>query len=341
MLAAQLALARPEPPAPASGMPDPKAALEALEHLKHVKPDTPYLAALVALNRGKAEYRLGRLDQAEASWLEALRLEPVIPEAGWLLLETYYLQGRSEDARRLALRLHEVEPDPHDRVQYLLELVRHDAQPRAPASLVQWFKPVVEQNPSDRSANLALGLALVHNGQLDQGLELLRRAVKNHPERHDAWDGWLTGLDDGGQIETMAEILDRLPPSLAGSPWCAKHTARVAQERGDWTAAAANYRRALESEPHDHRLEYRLSRALRNSKQDAEAARLEQSHRAYTTAMGEVRALYEQANADKTLGLRPQSELCRRLAELRERMGLHEEALAWSRVAVGDRANPP
>ena len=102
------------------------------------------LAALVELYRGKAEYRLARMDDAEASWNKALRLNPTVPEAGWCLLELYYLQGRPDDARRLALRLHEVEPDPRDRVQFLLELlVASKVLPdgRLSGRIVQHFRP--------------------------------------------------------------------------------------------------------------------------------------------------------------------------------------------------------
>jgi len=329
MLAAQIALDRPAPTAAPFVRPDPQPALEALEHLKQVDATDHYLGALIALNRGKAEHRLGRLDQAETSWLEALRVHPTIPEAGWLLLETYYLQGRSEEARQLALRLHAVEPDPRDRVQYLLELLRQDAQPRAPASIVLWFRPVVERNPDDLHAKLALGMSLVNSSQIDQGLEVLRSAVKRHSHLAVAWDGWLTGLDDAGQIGTLSGVVDLLPATLVNMPLFAKHKARVAQERGDWKTAALHYRQALKAAPHDQRLSYRLSRVLRNAGEDTEASRLDLSHRSFTTGSREVRTLYERANADKTLGTSPHPELYRQIGELRDRMGLPEEALAW------------
>ena len=60
-----------------------------------------------------------RFDEAEAAWLEALRIDPTAPEVGWNLLALYYVQGREEEARRLALRLYRVEPDPHDRASLL------------------------------------------------------------------------------------------------------------------------------------------------------------------------------------------------------------------------------
>jgi tetratricopeptide (TPR) repeat protein len=343
VLMAQLALDRPEAPPPPGQRPDPKPALAAVGHLERIVPGNDrVLAALVELYRGKAEYRLGRMDDAEASWNKALRLNPTVPEAGWCLLELDYLQGRPDDARRLALRLHAVEPDPRDRVQFLLELLRQDAQPLAPGFVVQWFEPVVRQNPADHHAGIALGLALVRVGRVDEGLALLRRAVRGRPGDPDAWDAWLAGLDEAGQIEAMARALTRLPAPLASLPRFAGHKARVAQEQSDWKAAAREYRRAARDAPHDRRLEYRLCRALRNAGEADEADRLERRHRRHVAARTEVRSLYEQANADKSLGVTPHPDLYQRLADLRERMALPEEALAWHRLVLRDSPdNPP
>ena len=341
ILIAQMALNRPEPPTPPGGRPDPKPALLALEHLDRIRPDDRALAAVVALNRGKAQYRLARMDDAEESWDEALRLDPRVPEAGWCLLDLYYLQNRPGDARRLALRLHEVEPDPRDRVQLLLELVRQDAQPMDPGSVVQWFEPVVRQNPTDLHASLALGLFLVRASQVDRGLDVLRGAVRRHPKSPDAWDAWLTGLDDAGQLELMEQGVSRLPPALADLDRFARHKARAAQERGDWKAAARDYRRAWQAAPHDHRLRYRFSRALRNSGEMAEAERYEQGYQAYVAASREIRALYERANADKALGVAPRTLLYQEIANLRERMGLTDEALAWHRLVLRDEPADP
>jgi tetratricopeptide (TPR) repeat protein len=296
---------------------------------------------LIPLWRGKALFRLGRLDQAEAAWLEALRLDPSSPDAGWGLLEIYYLETRNDDARRLALRLYDVEPDPHDRVQLLLELVRQDAQPPAPGSLVQWFEPVVRRNPAELGPAVALGLALVRNGDLDRGLDLLRRAVEDHPTNPMAWEGWLTGLDDAGEIDELGQALDRLPPALAAQPRFARFRGRFAQERQDWTAAAREFRRALRAEPLDPKLRYRLSRALRQIGATAEAEPLDRSYQAYQAALSQVRPLYQEANAIKTLGVEPRPDLYRRLADLRERMSLRDEARAWYLLALNDQPNDP
>ena len=235
------------------------------------------MRALVPLWRGKALLRLGRLDDAEAAWSESLRLDPKSPEAGWGLLEIDYLEGRAADARRIALALHEVEPDPHDRVQLLLELVRQDAQPPAPGSLVQLFEPMVERNPGDLAPTLGLGLALVRDGDVDRGLEMLRKAVEGHTESTVAWETWLTGLDDAGQIDELAQAIRRLPAALAANARFARYSGRVAQERQDWKTAAREYRRGLRDDPHDLKLGYRLARscaARRDGRGRASRARL-------------------------------------------------------------------
>ena len=174
-------------------------------------PTNPAMAVTFHLCRGNALNRLLRLDEAEAAWLEALKVDPAAPEAGWNLLTLYYVQGREDEARRLALRLYRVEPDPHDRVSLLLELVRPDAHPPAPGSVIKLLEPVVRHGPKDLHSALALGLSLTRANQIDEGIDQLRRVVRIHPDRVEAWDGLLTGLDESGRLDDMEEELDACP----------------------------------------------------------------------------------------------------------------------------------
>ena len=336
LLLAQVLLRRPDPPPTPVDRPSPGPGRVALEHLARVRPRNREMAVLLQLNRGKALYRLLRLEEAEAAWREALRLDPATAEAGWSLLDLYYLQGREDEARRLALRLFEAEPDPHDRVQLLLELVRQDARPPAPGSLVKWFTPVVREHPDDLRSTLAMGLALVRDSRLEAGVDLLREAVRRHPDRPEAWDALLVGLDESGQVDAMTEVLDGLPPALAVAPLLAKHRARVAQERRDWAEAMRQYRRARQAEPFNRTVEYRLSRALRHAGDAAEADQVERRVRVRDRAIQEVRPLYDEANETPGLGTTPHADLYRRLADVRERMQLLDEARAWYRLALHD-----
>jgi len=320
-----------------SGSPSDSARAESarrvIECLEPVRPDSPAMAATLHLTLGNALDRLSRLDEAEDAWLEALSEDPTTPEAGWNLLNLYYLQWREEEARRLALRLFEVEPDGHDRVMLLLELLRHDARPPAPGSIVKLFEPVVQARPDDLRAPMALGLALTRASRGEEGVAELRRVTQIHPERVEAWDCLLTCLDESGQVDELADELERLPTSVAQSPRLLKHRARIAQGR-QWKEAVELYRQARAAEPYNRVVENRLSRALRHIGKDVEADRIESRLVRRDTAVQELRPLYDRATATGSLRARENVPLFQGIAENREFMQFPEEAIAWHRLII-------
>jgi Flp pilus assembly protein TadD len=338
LLLAQIILERAVPASGQVGKHSPATAQEALDHLSRVRPYNPRMALAFQLSRGRALDRLTRFDEAEAAWLEALSIDPIAPGAGLNLLNLYYLQGREEESRRLALRLFRVEPDPHDRVVLLLELVKLDARPPAPGSLVRGFEPVVRQRPGELHSALALGLALTRAGQVEKGIDQLRRVVQTRPDRIEAWDSLLTALDESGQVDDLEEELKNVPALLSQSPRLTKHRARIEQGR-DWKQAALFYRQAQAAEPYNRVVEYRLSRALRHVGESAEADRIELRLRGRDVAIQEVRPLYDQATETASLGTRIPAELYQRIADARERMQLLDEARAWHQLVLRDDPN--
>ena len=82
----------------------------------------------------------------------------IVPEAGWALLDLLDKEGRVEEAHRLGLHLHEIEPDPRDRVRILLEVSRLDIEKVAPGSQVQLFEPMARQHPENVPLALMVGL---------------------------------------------------------------------------------------------------------------------------------------------------------------------------------------
>jgi tetratricopeptide (TPR) repeat protein len=330
MLMAQVALARQ----------DQKPRL-ALEHLKSVRADDSASQAIVLLNEGKAFSALHDYERAEASWLEALRVDPLVPEAGWALLGLYYVQGRRQDAHRLGMALHASEPDPRDRVQLLLELVRQDAQLLGFESIIQTFEPVVGQHPEDIHSTVALGLAWIRNSRPDRGLPLLRRLTDRCADNPLAWDALLIGLEEAALPEELAKTLARVPPSLAADQRFERHRGIVAQNRGDWSSAADALLRAQQYDPSDSQGLYRLSRVLRAAGRTEEAERWEPLVRKMEAARSEALPLYDETNAEMSRGAMPRPALYHRLADLREHMGRRDEALAWHRLVLQDRPNDP
>jgi tetratricopeptide (TPR) repeat protein len=340
LLLAQFLMKRPDPLSPSAkggrssvGVAE---AEEALGHLAHVHPDKPSMAAAFHLSRGNALYSLSRLEEAEADWLKALHDDPTTPEAGWNLLNLYYIQAREADARGLALRLFAVEPDPHDRALLLLELVRPTARPPAPGSIVQVLEPVVRDHPGEFHSAIAYGLALVRSGQADRGIDELRRVASAYPERVEGWDSLLTCLDEAGQVDAMDEALKRIPGEIAATPRLARHRARVAQAVNRWKEAVELYRQACRAEPSHGAIQYRLSRALRQDGQRDEAARIEVRLRRRDAAAEAIRPLYEQADATRDLRVRTQALLFQKIAQAREDMGLADEAIAWHRLILAE-----
>jgi tetratricopeptide (TPR) repeat protein len=179
-------------------------------------------------------------------------------------------------------------------------------------------------------------LALVHNSRSAEGIEVLRDALRRHPDSAEAWDGWLTGLGEGYQPDLLRREFARLPKSLAADPRFAKHEGIVAQGAGDWPRAVKAYRRAYAFEPFNGVVLYRLRMALRAAGETAELSHADQLLTVYRNAFKQMRPAYVEAFAIKTLGLEPRPELYHRLAGLREQMGRFDEARAWHRLVLRD-----
>ncbi len=309
----------------------------ALEHLDRVKSFDRRVKAVVELNRGKAYSSLARHDQAEDCWKRALELDPNVPEAGWALLGLYYVQSRRAEAHALALELQAREPDPRDRVQLLLELIREDVQPLGAESTARTFEPVVRDNPGDLHSAIALGRALVKINRADEGIGLLRDLVSRDPLDPASWEALLLAEDDASRPAELERDLARIPQVLAADPRFASPRGAMLAQRGDWKGAAVAYRAAMELDASDDRVHYRLARALKNSGDDRESEAITRLDRARRMARQELTDLYEQANRLMNLTGSLDPELCLRLAAVRDRMGRADEADRWRGLATGAR----
>jgi tetratricopeptide (TPR) repeat protein len=324
----------------ATDRPDAQPAL-ALEHLRSLRPETRAAAALVEFTKGKAHFQQGRYDRAEPCWTEALRLDPLVPEAGWALFELLDHSGRVEEAHQLGIRMHENEPDPRDRVRLLLNLARLDVDKPSPGSQAQRFAALAPKVPDNLNVAVALGLAYIHDSRPARGVAVLREALRRHPDAPEAWDAWLTGLDDAGRPEELAVEFASLPPAFAANPRFAKHEGIVAQGARDWTRAVRANRRAVALEPFNGVLLYRLSRVLRQAGEVDEAERVSSRLSAFQAAFKQVRGVVDDALKRKDLGIEPNPELYQRLADLRERMGRSDEARAWHLLVLRDNPSQP
>jgi len=332
----------------------------ALDHLGTIRPDTSKQAALFQFLEGKARYQQGRYDLAENCWALALRLDPIVPEAGWALVDLLDKEGRTSEAHRLGMHLHEVEPDPRDRVRILLEMSRLDFETPDPLSQVQLFEPLIKEHPDNFPLSISLGLALTRVNRSDEGLRILHDTLRRHLDSPEAWDAWLTGLYQASDADKLTQEFAQLPKVLAADPRFAKHEGMIAQLAGDWPKAVRSYLRAFALEPFNWGVCYRLRFVLRQTGNTAEYERIDRLYEAYRTAYKQVsgsdferfrpegtsdraredfmqrRGAYYETLSIETLGLKPHPELYQRLAGLREQMGRMDEARAWHRLVLRD-----
>lgn len=320
-----------------------KAAKQALADLSRIARGAPRLLAEAALYRGKAWHALGRWDEAEAAWKEALAHDPEVPEASWMLLELYYLEGRRTEARQVAITQLEHEKDPVDRLQLLVELLRQDVQHPSASSLAKTLEPIALGDPGGVRAHVAYGLALVRSSEAERGLEVLESNCDRHPDSAEAWLGFLTGIDQSGRSdreELLIQTWERVPKLFRSDPSYAGMRGRLAQGAGDWGKAAEEYCAAWREAPEDLDLAYRLAQAVRMEKRESAgewAKRVSQARE----AGAEERELYERVNARKDLHLRGDVLLFQEIARNRERKFRFAEALAWHRRILDMESGNP
>ena len=195
----------------------------ALAHLRTIDTRSPAVQSIVKLNEGKAFSALGKYRSPSKRGKRLLRIDPMVPEAGWALLGLYYVQGRREDAHRLAMRLYQTEPDPRDRAQLLLELLRQDAKhvitetDRAGAGTDRSGQPGGSSNRN------RVGVGTDPDQPCRRGAADTARLCERFPNDSDAWDALLIGLDESFAYDEMSTVMHRLPTSIAADPRFAKH----------------------------------------------------------------------------------------------------------------------
>lgn len=319
----------------------------AIEQLDAVRTKDRARLAESHMLRGKALMAQGHFGRAEREWLEARRLDPQVGEAGWMLLNLYYIEGRNDAMRALALRLHRVEPDPIDRVRVLIEAMRPDAEPLASAGVIPMFKATVQADPDDIYPALAYYRSLAKDGTgIAEAVEGLRGLVARHPDDPACLDGLLFALITVADLDAARKVLEGLPPGLAADRRFVRHRGRLAEASGDGAQAIRDYREVLAGEPSDQETVHRLGetyRLMKNHEEEAkakarwdeiEAARIElRGIKGRETLEGRI-GLFEEAVSRPELGVRPDPDFAKRVASVRERMGHAAEALAWYRIAL-------
>jgi tetratricopeptide (TPR) repeat protein len=129
----------------------------------------------------RAQIRLRRLDQAEASLKRALAITPDSADALFRMGVVYSLTGRTKEAATWFGKVLDQKPD-HPVAWYNLG---HGAlQLKKPAQAIEYFRKAISCQADYYDAHIALGDLLAKEGQPNEARKVFTQALKFRPEDH-------------------------------------------------------------------------------------------------------------------------------------------------------------
>ena len=136
-------------------------------------------------SKGQALFTCARYDEASEALERAIQLNPTLLDAYIFCARTQFASGRSAQAAQWYERAAEIQPDDYQTWLFLglvySKLELHADATAARRTGLRLAEERLEFDPYDVRALYLAANALVALGQIDQGLELTRRALKVEP----------------------------------------------------------------------------------------------------------------------------------------------------------------
>ena len=218
-------------------------------------------------NLGNVYLRQSRLDDAQACFDRAVKLQPGFADAHFNLANQLRRQGRLQDAvthfrKAIAAGANSL-PAHLNLGATLLEL--GDAR-----EAVRAFEAAVKLTPDNAQASSNLGIALARAGELSRALDVLDRALKLDSRSTTALAVRGTVLARLGRYAEARQCLEKV---LALEPTSAAHCnlGNVLRDSGAPAEALEHFRRAAKLDPRLVEAQLGLSLALRDVGRDEEA----------------------------------------------------------------------
>lgn len=214
---------------------------------KALAADAKYLPALLGL----ADLRLRQRRPADAqAFIERARaLDPASPDVYTAFGRFQFGQGRYEEAKASYLKALQLDPQAFLAHLDLADL--YASALRDPRAAEQEYRRALALRPGHTPARLGLALALLSSGKPQAALAELQAVAKAAPNDPTAWH--LIGRVHAGQGQ-FAEAADALSEALRVRPDfmpALLDRADVYAEMGKDSAAAADYERAIKLNPRD------------------------------------------------------------------------------------------
>jgi tetratricopeptide (TPR) repeat protein len=224
----------------------------------------------VRSNLGAAYSALGRYEDAIEQYKRALAIEPENAAIRFNLAMAYYKAALFTEAATELERFLAVAPESPQRVN--ARVVLSDCQIRLGEykQVIAALTAFADADPSNRTVAYLLGSALIGDGQLDKGQQIIDRVFRDDDsaEAHLLMGSILLVADDAqGALKEVQRALE-LNPKLPGvQAWYG----RVLMRLGDTEKAKVAFRNELASNANDFESNLYLGVLLRQDKQLDEA----------------------------------------------------------------------
>ncbi len=314
------------------------------ELLARVPGDSPW-SAEARLREGQVCRQLHLGPEAERAFRRAIEQglatggrQRTVDSARLGLVQLFATEVRYPEAREMIWELYRTSPRP---VAVLELLGRLDVEGTDPHEAIAVLEKFIANVANDLEARRGLAHHYLNLGRARDGLPLVEQCVASRPDWLSAWETLLGCLADLGDFKSLNETISRLPAAANETAWCWHFRGFAAEQAGNLAAAEAAYRQALQLDPFDSRLQFRLGRVIYQLGADL-AASEEHTARAQELAAtrATMREFYRQlllANQERS---GPTSDLCYDMGSHYEALGLKSGAAAWYReVLKRDPAN--
>ncbi len=223
----------------ARGEPERAAALIERSLARKRKPEALY-------NHGVALQALDRLDEAIASWREALALKPDYEDALYNLAKALKEQGQEDEAVALYRHILGQRPRDPEAQAMLADLLsaRGDQQGAAEA-----YGAVVADRPDDARAWYNLGIARDSLDQPEAAREAYETALRCEPQHAQAMLNLSSILYNRGALDEAEPLVRRAAQLRPDLPEAHKNLGDLLRDRGELGAALERYDAALALRP--------------------------------------------------------------------------------------------
>lgn len=205
---------------------------------------------------------LSREDKVSEAIIQAQRAIKQAPQEvrGYRLLSRiYHSHSRPLEGDEVTKQAIRTIKKPQIQWQLLEDLITEWVKRKRMDAVEKTCRERMRTHPHETVAHVLLGQAYFMTGKPEDGLELLKQAIKIDPESTSAYKNYLDGLGELGRLTEAKDVAKTMLAKLPGNAEALIIAADVALRTGEARQASSYIKQALASEPGNAKAKLRLA----------------------------------------------------------------------------------